>query len=540
MMRQAAALFREQWRRNRFMILLSAGVILFFAVFYRILFLNTHPEGPALVLCWIPALYALLPLLSSLLFTENRVDGRSTGFPAHTFLLPVRTGLLIACPMVFAVCCVALWYLAWVLLVFRPIGMEASLGWPMGLLAAGTLCLQAVTWILGAFPIVRILASSVILAMLIAYGIFLSGLLQGTAFSTRVAAAAGIPLLLSIVIPAACVGVDRARSGQSVFPGRGMARGLRRCPDQRQAFSSASKAQLWLEWRQAGRLFPLYVTCYLGVLFLAGLSGMAPEQALLFDIFLLFLCPFLAPFLGPVHAGASMKKLDFHLTLFAATRPMSCEELAHLKLKAAGLSAVTAWALVSLFLPLWIIMTGQTEMVLDLFRRSTAVFGMQSTIAALVGSGMLLAGLSWILLSFTLSLALSGRRWLTAVVMISLAIPAAICLDGGIRLFRAQPPLHRLCGSVFPAAAVLAVFSILLTTACFVLARKRGRLSEQSLLKTLKLIGCLIPAVAFMIWELNPVPGASKTLIAAVLFLLSLGLLPVAAAPLALFWNRHR
>jgi len=525
--------------RNRGALLLSGSIILVFAIVYRVVFREGPPAGVGLVFCWIPAVYSLFPLLISLLYSEADPDGRSAGFPSHAFLLPVETGLLVLCPMLFAMVSIVLWYWAWVGLVFHPIGMRIPLLWPVVLPAAGMACLQAVSWILGTLPVARILAFTMVAVILGGIGVLASGItgdlgpLIGPGIRTA-------PLLLVfLAFLGARFGVGRARSGQHPVGFRGVVdldwKGNSR---QRRPFPSPERAQLWFEWKQYGKLFPGYVGLYLIILLFAAATGnFDPGQTILFDMMLVFLCPVLAALFGLSYAGVSFWKGDLQLPVFSGIRPMSSGDLAREKLRMASLSAGAAWALVMIFFPFWMLMTGQFETASTFFINLADKFGHTHTIAACVGIGSALVVLTWILISLSLSLAISGRRWLITAVSLS---STALVLSGfflGFRLFQdpllMSPGISRVEWSLVVAcvAGVIAVFRV---------AWRQGHLSGRTMTRILMVLLCVGAFAAALAWEVGRSFGGTWHIIATTVVLLSLASAPMAAAPLALSWNRHR
>jgi hypothetical protein len=214
---------------------------------------------------------ALVYLLGVFSFSmEARLETPESGFPVRLRGLPLRTRSLVAWPMLWGTGALAL---AWLLLageVLRPCGLRTPLGWPALVLAAALAWLQAVVW--SPFPLswLRPLAAVWILTAIALAPLVCEALPEWAKLT-------GLAALLPAAYAVAVAGVARARRGD-VPRGNWMAWLARFDPERylegRRPFASAGRAQLWMEWRRAGRTALFGVGCCL-VIWLPLLPSMA-------------------------------------------------------------------------------------------------------------------------------------------------------------------------------------------------------------------------------------------------------------------------
>src|SRR2546421_13097225 len=79
-----------------------------------------------------------LPMIGSLIgvfgvfnYTETNSTTGLPGYPSRLFTRPVRTWLLVSCPMLYGVVTVMLLYLAWAALILRPSGFVVPIVRPL-------------------------------------------------------------------------------------------------------------------------------------------------------------------------------------------------------------------------------------------------------------------------------------------------------------------------------------------------------------------------------------------------------------------------
>jgi hypothetical protein len=493
-----------------------------------------------------------------LVFTYAESDPRKTtsGFPARLFLLPARTNVLVAWPMLCGVAVTPGVYLAWALLVFRPVGVDLPLGWPALLLAAGVACFQGIAWTLGGYPAARVLAAVLVVVVLVAAGVLASG-----AIPLDPPIAPWLAVMLPLVVVAAYVvavaGVaacrrgdwprdlgPRLRVGRTRAAGdigsssRGAARAFRASFASSAPFTSPERAQLWLEWRQHGALMPGYAALVLAILVLAAVTGIAPQEFWPFLGFLAALPAFIASLVGPGLAKSSLWARDLELSSFAATRPLPDAAIAGARLRVLGLGIVLVWVMVLAVAPCFVYLSGHGHMLTELWE--TLGRGVEPATlwasASLLGAGWLC--LPWMVGGAGLSVALTGRTsapWTVFVTSVILVVVGACGLLWLARHPATLPTALRLLPWAEWGVALLVASG---SATFFRVALRRGLLGWRSARASVAVAVGLLLLAAFLAWVAGPRLG--HHLVAASVGAVALGLSPLATAPLALAWNRHR
>src|SRR5262245_20910101 len=138
----ALALAWEFWSRHR---LGLSAVLVLVAGFALVCAISPLPPNLASVnsiwfimgLCYVIGVFAY--------GFESRLEVAESGFPSRLFLLPVRTWVLVAWPMLQGMAVAVLLWLAWNYCVLRPSGIETPRWWAV-MLAAVVATSQAIVW----------------------------------------------------------------------------------------------------------------------------------------------------------------------------------------------------------------------------------------------------------------------------------------------------------------------------------------------------------------------------------------------------------
>jgi hypothetical protein len=246
----------------------------------------------------------------------------------------------------------------------------------------------------------------------------------------------------------------------------------------------------------------------------------------------LFTLPFMALF-----AAATVRQPG--LTPLIATRPVTSAALIAAKLKMTIWSALAAWMLVLVAIPLALALSGTWPVVIKWAREVIDVFGTPraAVLLLLLFSGLLAS--TWKQLVQTLYIGLIGREWaVKASVVFGLAL---LCLIGPIAkwLHNSYGARAALWNALPWIAAVLVC--VKMSAAAWVATRLyRSRLLSDRTLVTGA--ACWTVAVltlyGLLLWLVSSVliPRYFLVLVA----ILAIPLARVSAAPLALAWNRHR
>jgi hypothetical protein len=303
-------------------------------------------------------------LLSIFVYAESAPGGKAAGFPARLFTLPVRTGLLVAWPMLYGTVTAALLWLGLSWLVLVPCGgWRAVVWWPALLLAAYLAWSQAVCWTLVRAPLLRLVA-----VLLVLPNVFLSAVLVWATYNLEVTIAQvnlGLCALIGTAYAVAVAGVARDRRGDRLgwaWLGRLLLRAVPRRPGRARPFASPP-AQRWLEVRRHAWLLPAFVGCFLALLFWATAFPLGPAEVARVAAAVVGFPAVLAFFVGFGMGKTSFWARDLGLSSFMAARPLTCAALADAKLHAAGLSALATGGLLLLLSPLWAVLSGNVEAV---------------------------------------------------------------------------------------------------------------------------------------------------------------------------------
>jgi hypothetical protein len=482
-------------------------------------------------------LFGMLGVFGYGMHTNLRM--KDSSFPRRMFVLPVRTMALVGWPMLYGALAVALTWATLAETVLRPSGIEM----PSGLLLLVAVAVLAWTQAIGWSPfgagwlkaVSAVLMSSIIVAVPIV----------GAAFEVREAnllwiIAGSLPLAYGIAVS----GVSRARCGdvpEWYWWSQRIQEIGRWLPRRRQPFASAAHAQVWFEWRRHGTALPFLVGCMLPMLLLPLVFGrndaLPAVRVLLIGA---FLPPFVAGFAGTMVGKTNPWVKDYYgVPPFMATRPLTCGALVAAKLKMAALSTLATWALVLAVLPLAVVIMGHGEEVQEWWKDGLRQVDTLK-LCALAGFGIMgLVLLTWKQLVENLVIGLTGRAWvINGCVFFGLGLLSTLGLFGGWLYL--HPAYH---GTFFAALpwllSGLALLKLLAAGwVCRAISR-RGLVATQTLVRLLGIwVLVTIGLVLILCWlvprDYMSVPSIALGIV------LFLPLARLAAAPLALAWNRHR
>jgi hypothetical protein len=484
---------------------------------------------------------------------ECDVSARTSCYPARSFTLPVPTWALVFWPMLYGTAAVALAWTALTVFVLRPLRPEMPVGAMALFYAAALAWLQAVIWSPFPLPGLRPFAAVLVLAgcpFLITVGMT-SGLGEG----------ALLGLSAALIPPAYLValwGVSRARCGSVAewnwWPAPAAAAAALAGVSRRRPFASAERAQLWLEWRERGVTLPSFVglsllayqplfpRCEQAVEQMVK-SGLFPTHAAVVETggtaLVVAAYMLLVPLLSATFMGASLgmptflSREPYALSSFAGVRPLSDAALAGVKLRSAALSALAAWAATLLTVSVGFTLADGWEQWERFRGHWLPGLGTAGGYALLAGAAAALVLLTWLQLGKGLFFSLTGRKWVvlgsTGLSVLFWFTLAIVALRFDDVFLRALPWLVGALALLKLLAAGLALPAVL----------RHGAPGPH------------VVAVLAGLWLLTAggVMGLCAWLAPApYLPVLSAGLAVVwflpftrlAAAPLAMAWNRHR
>ena len=328
----------------------------------------------------------------------------------------------------------------------------------------------------------------------------------------------------------AVAGVARSRHGETLKLSRSLEAGwesLAELANRRvvvdRRFHSAVEAQFWCEWQKKGRLLPAVV------MYCSGFWGMcwllfSREPWILFDGFLIG-APLLSAvgmLIGLLIGNCGPTDTRNEMGSFLGSRPLTDRQLSDTILKVAARTVILSWAQ-------WL---GLTLLVAGL------VWASQSSLRSEI-----LGKLSWWYLPVTLlgcwtvisgaaTIGLSGRtelwaRFVTVAIVLAVAGNLlSISLDQGSR-------------DVLSWAVMLVIGIAISMLTCWVMMLAK----QRSVISPIELSACGIVWLSFCVALLGQKILTESMSIPFTVLLMgasSLAVAPLAAAPLAVSWNRHR
>ena len=471
---------------------------------------------------------------------EGNIAGRESIFPSRHFTLPVSNATLTAWPMLYGAASIALLWIATRLVAPWPVNLPISvpLLWP-GLLGIAILAwLQAITWASYPLPVMRVVVAVVGLSALQLLSVLV---IEFRASETLMATLLAPQLPLAFFV--ARLAVARARRGgvtdrSGVFQRMDVALARWRIERTPLHFPSTGAAQRWLEWTRYGRSLPTFVAILLPVeLLLLWLSRDAPAMVFATLAVVALTPPFLASFtaIAVRKSGASD---DYGVGPFTATRPLSSAALVGARLGMAAWSTAAAWVLVIAAVPAALLLSDTWTIVADRAQRFAGVVGAPR---AMVFGALVLATLvltTWRQMVQSLYLGLTGRPGLikgSGFAMLCAVVAIGPLLDwawtsGAGEWFWVV--LFWTLGVIVAARTVLA---------CWIAVRlHRDRLlSDRSLVVGAVLwLAAVATVYAVLLW-LFATPIMPRFLLL-MIAIVTVPLVRLSAAPLALAWNRHR
>jgi hypothetical protein len=516
---------------------------------------------------------------------EVQMAERQSGYPARSFVLPVRTRTLVAWPMLYGIVTVGLVWVIYARFVLQPDGIAAPLLWPAFLMAAFLAWTQAIAWT--PFPLswLRFLA---IIVALTALGLISSIV---TALDQREPDAAGLiprenatlasnELVVTGLLGAALVaaygtalrGVQRGRRGDVpdwAAPFRRLWDAVGRKAPARAPFSTPAQAQLWCEWRRSGWGFPFFVGLFLLLVlpcvplldrFLEDLvtSEQIPLANLGVDVVValaLLGLVLVLPLFFATAMGSGLDKTrpkDTDLSAFYLARPQTSANLVALKFKAAARSVTAGWMVLLLMAPAGLLLAGEGGRFAAAWDRLLLAYPAPRAYVLAAFVPVALLALFWKLLVENLFLSLTGRRWVINTWNSAIISPPLVALAGfgfwaknypeEFGRFWAVLLAEPFAGAPPLAACLLGVVVLvkLLGAAWAMRALIHRGLVAPGTLARLAGLWLLIFCVLFgLLTWLVPAPFLSYWYVGCGVALL-LPLFRPSLAPLALEWGRHR
>jgi hypothetical protein len=562
----ALAILWEIWRKNRPGLIAIVAAIPVWALLSRALCGPLQPaKDDALAMMWpvlvfladvVPMWFSLLALAVIFCYTEADPQRGYARFPSRLFALPVRTIVLVTCPILYGIAAVVLVAFAWdklVLVSLPPVEWMPGHFMPLIFVAAAMVLLQATVWSLPGFPASRLIVLGVLLfglTWLTAWPVAHSGV--GDWPTDRAAsfhrgsamALAGVSVLAYL---AALMAVERDRhGGWSGWTGwrQQIRRLIDALPRRQKPFRSPAGAQLWFEWRRGGWLLPFTVGFFMALVLgpIAGIVKLEnpqfsvvidPESTVTMLCVVLALPPVLAFFVGKRHAEKELTQTPFHFL-----RPMTSGAILLRKLQVAAWSATLAWLLVLAVTPLWLALWCDTSLLARGWRMLQATYPSPALYALLPLALITIVALTWRWLVVSLYLGLWGRPKIFLWAVGSSVVGGWLLLIfAGSQIDHPKQPKQWL--ETLPWLGILLALKWLVAGWAFRTVHRRGLLTARAIWTYfgiwLGVTVCLV-ALALMLFSPTSVPKPVIVLGATLIFPLA----RIGLAPLALEAHRHR
>jgi hypothetical protein len=295
-------------------------------------------------------------------------------------------------------------------------------------------------------------------------------------------------------------------------------------------FRSPAHAQQWFEWREKGWMIP--------ICFIAMHSVIVTIQFLTGDTITDVLRS--APGIGVASvlsagfgAGMLMGHLNLprgkvEITTFLATRPASDLALASATLKSTAAGLAVAWGL-------WLIMalaSGLPQIIVDRVKALGVGQFVYEELPEIILVPLSVLAASWILPAVLVPVGLTGRRWLLLLVV---SVPSAVLLVYAFLHVLASQRLQDVVEEAMTNTLLVAMIAG--PALAFHVAAKAGKCLIRVPWAALLWLGLWgLPAS----WFASRPDGVDWQFVALLAGLAALVISPLATAPLAVSWNRHR
>ncbi len=539
------------WLKTRWMTAMALVTLLIFAVASSAMTWAQEFILPAYLMVMV---FELAVVSNAFVYGTADFGSQASSFPVHMMVLSASTWQLVGWPMIYCGIFYAIvWMVSAALLLF-PVGFHPPLIWPATTAAAVVVWIQAVSWSPFPTPFAHIPAMVLAIAPLFFLGMWAG--IERTSLLVPMAVTACNLLWILAAYGVGVKGLSRTRTGsQSDLLEKirkqwwaTIDRRFSRRDREKAPFRSMEAAQLWHECRRNVRNLPMMIAFIAVPMFpLVCLpffeqkenSGLLIGKTIVTPAMLVVGIWISSPLMLSFLNAASFGKFDFWgkapMSSFFATRPMRTTQYVIVKLKAAAIVAATCWAIILSLLVAWAALEASPlnrheSLIRHLLEQATP----GSVVALLLGLAGLLFCTSRNLAS-GMWLTLCGRKWVAnAIGFVTLGLtPIAGLIGWWIYLHREIQPEVMVFGPWILGAAV--AVKLFAATAIFT-ALWHFQLIKAPMAFKLAAGWCVVASCFFAVICCF----VSPTWAMASAVLLVVPLTSLAAAPLALFANRHR
>jgi hypothetical protein len=469
---------------------------------------------------------------------SGNIAARQSMFPSRLLTLPETSTALTARPMLTGGAAMVLLWIAVRALAPWPANPAINVPylWPGLLMIVQLAWLQPIIWMSYPLPGLRVAVAVLWLTAV------------GTACVIAIEYGASETFMIAMLLPqlplaylVALRAVSRARCGDAANWSRAFERighALAQRGIGRRPFASGEAAQFWLEWKRYGRSLPALVAMLLPVeLLLLGASKNAPALVYTILVIVALTPPFMASFTA-VSVRKSGDGNEYDVSPFTATRPLSSATMVEARLRMAALSTAAAWVLVIAAVPVALVWSETWVIVADRAQRFAGVVGAARAIAfgALVLAALLLT--TWRQMVQSLYLGLTGRAGLikgSALAALCLVVVLGLGIDwawnSGLRAW--------FWVALYSVLATLVATRMVLASWIVTRLHRDRLLADRALLVGAAVwLAAVLTIYGILLWLFStPYMPRFLLMLAAIV---SVPLVRVSAAPLALAWNRHR
>jgi hypothetical protein len=497
---------------------------------------------------------AVGPLLNAFTFGPVDLGIRNSGFPTHMMVLPMSTRALVGWPMLFGATTIAAIWILLGLLNIKLSDIPVPIVWPALMLATACAWVQAIGWTPFPSPFARIPVMFVAISPLVAVIAWAGAIFHEPSVTLLVA---GFSVCWMLVAYAYGVrGLARARRGYDAnwlryFVGHRTEMSSRHTAAVVRAklpFRSAFSAQFWHDWRRTGlamlAIFAFVAICILAVLCIPLLSDDPPPNVKLgtyqFTTSQLALALwFAAPLLIASVVGSDLAKCDFWakaaMTSFHAVRPVSTAQFVLIKLLAVFAGAATVWAMFIALLAVWAVLESSPLNRGESIVRAAWAQATPAGIAAVAGVLIAYLLLLWRNIVVGMWPTMTGRKWLSTWIAIT-NLGTLIALGvAGTYAYNHPEIQQRLLASLPWIVGVAVTLKLCAAASILAVLRQQRAMDPRSIAWS---IGAWISSCLVLFAAISFAFSPTPLLVAGVVWFVPLNRL--AAAPLALHWNRHR
>lgn len=519
------------WRERRVHFAMFAALVGAFSVFigkYYPAFEHYEAERTMAVFAMLVELFGI----AGLIVIGFASPTMHLNIPGQLYAKPVSSRLLVGVYLGLALLTVVAMHLVTTVLYAFVGGMDWPVGVPLLGLVTMILCAHAIYWSLSSVPLVCGTTYFVVVGFLFVWcQEHLSGAKATFAHILRY----DLPYLVLIGAGAVAISlyaVKHARCGQRLSSVRFWER-LRAwlvvsLPGSSRPLRTPQAAYFWVLCRTSGLALPVVNLLFVVIaVILCVFLPDQPEKVQMFMIACAYANLFMLPFIGALvaHVGGKAESLPYNI----ATRPVSNRSILLTTLKAFLTSYVAGWIVYFVGVAgvgLWLAATGKfyfSNDTLNELRNLNLVFSIP---------GILIYPLCfWTAVGLTGSLALTGRRWPIVAICVTLCVVPILMVSSaflGSDTFRAL-----ILGSLIWLLAAGCIGGTLWAFIRMVQKRRMSPLFAGGVLG-----GYLVACAICISLGIRDVKTPTET---ALLFgILALPFAPLATAPLALAWNRHR